>query len=104
MRRVRLTPDSGPGLAPGETPDGALVREIAEELGVEIRVTSWLDGRSPIGDRHVLSVAMAEIVVGDPVPTEHDQLRWLPAGRLDDVDWLEPDRPFLADLRVVLGG
>ena len=39
----------------------------------------------------------------EPRPTEHDQVRWLAADELDDVDWLEPDRPFLAELARVLG-
>ena len=30
-------------------------------------------------------------------------MRWLAADELDDVDWLEPDRPFLAELARVLG-
>jgi 8-oxo-dGTP diphosphatase len=29
------------------------------------------------------------------VPTEHDVVRWLAADEVDDVDWLDPDRPFL---------
>jgi len=38
------------------------------------------------------------------VATEHDLLRWVGADELDDLDWLDPDRPFLAELRGVLGG
>ena len=26
---------------------------------------------------------------------DHDELRWLGPEELDEVDWLEPDRPFL---------
>ena len=29
-------------------------------------------------------------------------MRWLAADELDDVDWLEPDRPFLAELAALL--
>ena len=85
----------GGKVEPGETPDEALVREIAEELGCAIAVTGWLPGEVAIGDRHVLSVATAELVAGEPHPHEHDEVRWLSAAELDDVDWLEPDRPFL---------
>jgi 8-oxo-dGTP diphosphatase len=31
-------------------------------------------------------------------------VRWLVADDLDDVDWLEPDRPFLPALRTLLLG
>ncbi len=86
----------------GESAEAALTREIAEELGVAIVVRRWLAGAVPIGTTHELTVALAEIVDGDPVPVEHDRVRWLTADDLDDVDWLDPDRPFLPELRVVL--
>ncbi|CAI9409572.1 Putative 8-oxo-dGTP diphosphatase 2 [Nocardioides sp. T2.26MG-1] len=89
----------------GETPDAALVREIAEELGCTIEVASWLPERVAIGQRHVLSVALARLVDGEPEPQphEHDAVRWLGADELDEVDWLDPDRPFLVGLRDALG-
>ncbi|QBR93681.1 (deoxy)nucleoside triphosphate pyrophosphohydrolase [Nocardioides euryhalodurans] len=89
----------GGKVEPGETRAEALVREVAEELGCRIEVTGWLDGAAPVGDRHELVVALARLRSGEPAPTEHDQVRWLTATELDTVDWLEPDRPFLAGLR-----
>ena len=88
----------GGKVEPGETPDDALGREVAEELGCAVEVTGWLAGEVPIGDRHVLRVATARLTAGKPRPTEHDQVRWLTPEQLDVVDWLEPDRPFLAEL------
>ncbi|GAA1788606.1 (deoxy)nucleoside triphosphate pyrophosphohydrolase [Nocardioides hankookensis] len=90
----------GGKVEPGESAAQALVREIDEELGCTISVVSWLPGEVAIGDRHVLTVALAEIVTGEPDPREHDAVRWLDAGEIDQVDWLEPDRPFLAHLRL----
>ncbi|MCW2764321.1 MAG: (deoxy)nucleoside triphosphate pyrophosphohydrolase [Nocardioides sp.] len=86
----------------GERPADALVRELLEELGCSIEVTGWLAGTAPIGTSHVLSVATAALVDGEPVPTEHDLVRWLGADELDDLDWLDPDRPFLPELRSLL--
>lgn len=83
----------------GETPEAALVREIGEELGCRIEVTGWLPGRAEIGERHELRVAFAVRTEGEATPTEHDQVRWLTADELDDVDWLDPDRPFLPAIR-----
>ena len=37
-------------------------------------------------------------ITGDPAPVEHDAVRWLGPEELGEVDWLEPDRPFLAEL------
>ena len=89
----------GGKVEPGETPDDALRREVAEELGCAVEVTGWLTGEVPIGEQHVLRVATAQLTVGEPRPTEHDLIRWLTPEQLDVVDWLEPDRPFLAELR-----
>ena len=50
----------------------------------------------------MLRVALAELVDGEPVPVEHDEVRWLSAEELDDVDWLDPDRPFLPEIRLSL--
>lgn len=88
----------GGKVEPGETPDDALVREVAEELGCTISLTAWLPGAAPIGATHELRVAAAVLVEGEPEPTEHDAVRWLAATDLGDVDWLEPDRPFLPHL------
>jgi 8-oxo-dGTP diphosphatase len=90
----------GGKVEPGETPDAALVREIVEELGCTVEVVAWLPGEVAISDRHTLTVARVRIVAGEPEPKEHehDAVRWLGAAELDDVDWLEPDRPFLEHL------
>lgn len=89
----------GGKVEPGESATTALAREVAEELGIEIEVGGWLDGAAPIRGGHELTVAVCTVRAWTPYPLEHDRLRWLRAGELDDVDWLEPDRPFLAQLR-----
>jgi 8-oxo-dGTP diphosphatase len=94
----------GGKVEPGESPEVALVREIAEELGCRIEVTGWLDGEVVIGETHVLTVAVARLVEGVPEPHEHDAVSWLGADELDGVDWLEPDRPFLPELARRLAG
>lgn len=103
-RRTRPAEAAGrwelPGgkVEPGESADAALVREVAEELGVTIEISRWLAGSAPIGTAYELTVALATVVDGEPEPVEHDRVRWLSAAELDDVDWLEPDRPFLDEL------
>ncbi len=86
----------------GETPEAALVREVREELGCDVAVTAWLPGEVAVGDRHTLAVAVCALVAGEPDPREHDAVRWLAAGELGNVDWLEPDLPFLTHLPALL--
>ncbi|QIK67467.1 NUDIX domain-containing protein [Nocardioides sp. HDW12B] len=88
----------GGKVEPGESPEAAVVRELREELGVEARVVGWLAGEQPIGDSLLLRVAVCA-TDDEPRPLEHDRVRALGADELGDVDWLEPDRPFLPELR-----
>lgn len=109
-RRTRPAPAAGrwelPGgkAEPGESPTDALVREVAEELAVDVEVVGWLDGAVPVSAELELRVAHVRLVHGEPRPTEHDAVRWLAADELHDVDWLEPDRPFLPQVSAVLSG
>jgi len=96
----------GGKVEPGEEPRATAVREIAEELRCTIEVTGWVE--ADVGDTVgagsdiVLSVASARLVEGDPVPTEHDAVRWLRAGQLDEVAWAAADLPFLDPVRQLL--
>lgn len=92
----------GGKVEPGEPPETALVREVAEELGCTITVADWLARSVPVREGLVLRVALARLVDGEPDPVEHDEVRWLTAAELDDVDWLDADRPFLPLLATAL--
>ena len=106
----RTTPEHARGLwefpggkvEHGEDPLAAIVREVREELACEIDVVGHLDGEQPIKDGYTLRVAVAELVSGEPVPNEHDAIRWLGPEELDLVRWLDPDVPFLPELRARL--
>ena len=96
----------GGKVEPGEEPRVTAVREMAEELRCTIEVTGWVE--ADVGDTVgagsdiVLSVASARLVEGDPVPTEHDAVRWLRADLLDEVAWAAADLPFLDPVRQLL--
>src|SRR4051794_2944671 len=92
----------GGKVEPAEDPAAAVVREVREELGCEIAVTGRLAGEQPVKDGYRLRVLLAELVSGEPVPHEHQALRWLGPEDLDTVPWLAPDRPFLPELREIL--
>jgi 8-oxo-dGTP pyrophosphatase MutT (NUDIX family) len=93
----------GGKVEPGEDPGDALVREIAEELGCQVTVERWLEGEQAIDASHVLRAARCRLAGAEPRSgADHDELRWLAPEQLDDVDWLEPDRPFVDQLRETL--
>ncbi len=92
----------GGKVEPGERPEAALVREVTEELGCRVTVVRWLPPVVVIDGRHELAVALARLESGAPTPVEHDAVRWLGPEELDDVDWLESDRPFLPEIAIWL--
>ncbi|MFD3324287.1 (deoxy)nucleoside triphosphate pyrophosphohydrolase [Streptomyces sp. NPDC058701] len=83
---------------PGESVPEALVRELREELGVEAEPLERIPGEWPLKPGLVLHVWTARLVSGEPAPLEdHDELRWLRPDELDSVDWLDQDRPAVAE-------
>jgi 8-oxo-dGTP diphosphatase len=93
----------GGKVEPGEDREDTAVREMLEELGCTVAVTGWLEAESAISESLLLRVATARLAAGDPVPAEHDAVRWLGRGQLDDVTWAEADVAFLGPLRELLG-
>src|SRR4051794_34753295 len=67
----------GGKVEPGERIEDAVVRELHEELGIDVEVLGLLDGEQPIKDGYTLRVAIATLLDSEPVPHEHDALRWL---------------------------
>lgn len=97
----------------GETPEAAVHRELAEELGVEVEVLGWLTGEVEVRPGLLLRVATARLLAGEPTAREHRAVRWLAlpgpgrtgdADELDAVDWLAADVPFVAELRRASAG
>jgi 8-oxo-dGTP diphosphatase len=87
----------------GESDREALARELCEELGVRAEVGDRLGPEVDLGGTAVLRVYLARLLDGgEPQLIDHDAHRWLTVGELDDVPWIEVDRPVVDALRAVL--
>ncbi len=77
----------------GESGEKAVIREIREELGVEIKVEKFLftvECEYPkfnlIMDTYLCSIESGELTL-----SVHDSAKWLSIDKLDSVSWLKAD-------------
>lgn len=77
----------------GESPEEALLREIREELEVEVNVGDLIDTIEYDYPAFHLSMKCyaCTIAGGSPHLLEHEAARWLSADQLDYVAWLPAD-------------
>lgn len=85
----------------GEDRIQALKREILEELQLEIQNIDFLTTVEHIyPDFHlVMHAYKCKISSGEPVLTEHADMKWLPVDELDQLDWAAADIPVVKFLQ-----
>jgi 8-oxo-dGTP diphosphatase len=87
----------GGKVEPGEAPVAALVRELAEELGVTVevgRIWDVLFHAYPAFDLVMLVYACC-ITAGEPCAVEVADLAWVPPRELSSWDILPADQPLV---------
>ena len=91
----------GGKIEPGETSKEALVREIKEELDIEIEVKDFLETVEYDYPEFHLSMDCFFCVIrsGELVLKEHEAAKWLTAEKLDSVDWLPADKGLVEGIR-----
>jgi len=94
----------GGQVEPGESEKEALVREIREELSIEVALEESIGAATvsagAFGVRMVVWVARSHH--GTPTLIDHDQKAWLTAAELDAVSWAPADIPHLPALKRLL--
>nr|WP_221218736.1 MULTISPECIES: NUDIX domain-containing protein [unclassified Mycolicibacterium] len=93
----------GGKVAPGETEADALVRELREELGVDVVVGERVGADVPISESLVLRAYLVTHTGGALHPHDHRALRWVTASDLAALDWVPADRAWLPELAKRLG-
>jgi 8-oxo-dGTP diphosphatase len=96
----------GGKLRDGETPEAALIRELNEELGIDVEDSCL----APISfashayeDFHLLMpLYVCRIWNGTPRPREGQNLKWVKPARLRDYPMPPADTPLVAALRDLL--
>lgn len=85
----------------GESPHQALIRELSEELLIEVDLEATIfDAVSYEYDFGVvnLTTIIGKLKSGEPVLTEHQEIRWLSPAELFEVEWAPADIPIVKQL------
>lgn len=80
-----------------ETPEDCLIREIKEELNVEIQIIKALPPNTHIYPKITIELIpfICEHISGEIILKEHAQYRWLHTNELLALDWADADVPIV---------
>lgn len=95
----------GGKVEPGELPEAALVRELAEELGIAFDASALVPltfASEPLGERRLL-LLLYTLRAWDGVPEPHHAtaLRWVMPAELRALEMPPADLPFIAVLEAL---
>lgn len=88
----------------GETPEECIVREIREELAVEVKaekIIGVVEYDYP-AFHLTMHCILCSVVSGDLILLEHEDAKWVTGENLYSLDWLPADRLILDRLLSIL--
>ncbi|RQO74044.1 8-oxo-dGTP diphosphatase MutT [Pedobacter sp. KBW06] len=89
----------GGKIEPGESAEACLIREIKEELNVEIQILSERAAHQHVYPEFSIRLIpfVCRIIAGDVVLREHASYSWLETSALPACDWAAADIPIVND-------
>jgi 8-oxo-dGTP diphosphatase len=96
----------GGKIEPGEAPEAALIRELNEELGIDVEAACLAPAAfasEPLGDRHLLLLLYAcRKWSGTPQPLHAAELRWVRPVELHRLAMPPADKPLIGLLEALV--
>lgn len=94
----------GGKVEPNESPEQAIVRELREELGIDVRILDRLPDVEHTDDSSAIHLIPFLCIIegtAQPIALEHQKLAWIDPQEASDLDWAPADLPLVRDLESI---